>query len=124
MQVSQQFERPYSASGMNEMPGVSREGGLVRLPDLGARRFTRSLSVAELAPPDRGEQVAQAVVVADRGVLVVRGGVAGLGGEDSGRGRSGLVVRDEHAAAARGDDLVAVEGEGGESPKVPAALPR
>src|SRR5206468_1048542 len=68
----------------------------------------------ELADADAGEDVAEAVIVADFGVFVGKAGVAGLGGEEAGAvGEDGLGCG-EHAAAGGGDDFVSVEGEGGD----------
>ena len=75
------------------------------------RRRHPTAQDAELAPADRRQHVAHPIVEADRGVLVVRGGIAGLGGEEAAPLDQGRVVGDEHAAAGRGDDLVAVERE-------------
>ena len=46
-------------------------------------------------------------------VLVVRSGVARLRSEMARTVDERAALRDEHAATARGDDLVAVEREGG-----------
>ena len=66
---------------------------------------------AQLPATDGGEDVAQPVVGADLRVLVVRRGIARLGGELAGVVNQRFVGRDQHAAAGGGDDLVAVEGE-------------
>ncbi len=71
----------------------------------------------QLPPGDRGQEVAQPVVVADLRVFVVRGRVAGLGGQEAGPAAQLGVVAGEHPAAAGGDDLVAVEGEAANPPE-------
>ena len=63
----------------------------------------------ELRAPDRGQEVAEAVVEADLGVLVVRHGLAGLRRELARVGDERVVGPDQRSATARRDDLVAVE---------------
>ena len=86
------------------------------------RRSILSGSDGQLAPADRGEQVGHAVVEPDLGVLVVQHRLAGLLREVPGA-VDRLGVADEHAAAAGGHDLVAVErvsGQGTPRSGVPA----
>lgn len=64
----------------------------------------------ELAKADAGRDVAEAVVIADGGMFVMRSRVAGLGGEETRLLGELGVIGDEHAATAGGDDLIAVEG--------------
>src|SRR4051794_36858462 len=66
----------------------------------------------QLAATHRRQQVTETVVVADVRMLVVRRGISGLRGEVARALDDVGAVRYEHAAAARGDDLVAVEREG------------
>ena len=79
----------------------------------GAARRTRSGKRLELRAPERGEDVAHPVVEADLEVLVVGDRLAGLRRELAGVLDEVAVLRDEHPAAARRDDLVAVERERG-----------
>jgi hypothetical protein len=67
-----------------------------------------------LRPADGGEQVAEAIVEADLGVLVMRRGLARLRRQLARVCDPLVVPGDEHPAAARRDHLVAVEGEDGE----------
>ena len=53
----------------------------------------------QLAPTDRRQQIAHPVIVSDLGMLIVRGRVAGLGGQESGPSDVLRVVGDEHPAA-------------------------
>ena len=62
-----------------------------------------------MAPAEGGQEVGQAVVVADLGVLVVGRRLAGLGGQVTGPFGDPPVVAEEGAAGGGGDDLVAVE---------------
>src|SRR5690625_4685298 len=73
-----------------------------------------ALQHLQLSASDTGQDVAHPVVVADLAVLVMRRIVPRLGGEFAGVVRQLLVIRDQHSAAGRGDDLVAVEGEDAE----------
>ena len=64
----------------------------------------------ELTEADTGGDIAEAVVITDGGMFVMRSGIPGLGREKfSLLGKMG-VIGDEHAAAAGGDDLVTVKG--------------
>lgn len=74
------------------------------------------LEVRDLAADDAGDDVRHAVVVADFLMLVPRGRLAGLGAPFADLFRVLLAVREEHAARAARDDLVAVEADA-----VPAA---
>src|SRR5690606_3772981 len=65
----------------------------------------------ELAEADSSEDVAQAIIVADLRMLVVRCGGAGLSRQLACPFDQVLGIRNEHPAAGRGDDLVAVERE-------------
>src|SRR5262245_42075870 len=67
----------------------------------------------QLCPADRSEKIAHAVVEPDTRVLVVRSRVARLRGEMPRTVDERAALRNEHAATARRDDLVAVEREGG-----------
>ena len=92
--------------------------GVDSLPRRHALRQNRELRAA-----DSGQEVAEAVVEADLGVLVVRYRLAGLRGELP-RMREELVVAPgECPATARRDDLVAVEGQSGERRLRARALP-
>ncbi len=73
-----------------------------------ARDFARE--AGELPQSDAGGDIAEAVVISDRGMLVVRSGVTSLGRQETSLLRQFSVIGDEHAAATGGDDLVAVEG--------------
>ena len=64
-----------------------------------------------LSTTDAGADVRHAVVVANGLMLIVRIGLAGLGGQPHDLLPSLLVGADECAAARGGDHLVAVEGE-------------
>ena len=64
----------------------------------------------ELTEPDAGRDIAEAIVIADGGMLIMRSGVARLGGEEAGLLRQLGIVGDKHASAAGGDDFIAVEG--------------
>ena len=89
------------------------------------RRATLRRQSAQLAAPDGGEQVAHPVVEADLRVLVVRRRLARLRRQVAGPLDERGIVGHEHAAAARGDDLVAVEREDARSRRsAPAARPR
>ena len=78
----------------------------------------------ELAAADARPARCSAVVVADLRVLVVRRGIARLGGQLARVVDQLSVVGDQHAAARGGDDLVAVEGEdAGLAETSPAARP-
>src|SRR5207248_5884617 len=63
----------------------------------------------QLTSPEGGQEVRQAVVEADLGVLIVDGRLAGLGGQVAGPFGGAAVVAEEGAARGGGDDLVAVE---------------
>ena len=93
MHVSQQFDVPSVAAGMKSMPGASPSklavAGVDSLPRRHPLRQHR-----QLRPADRGQEVAEAVVEADLGVLVVRYGLARLR-------RELARVRDERVVAAR-----------------------
>ena len=67
-----------------------------------------------MRPADRGEQVAQPIVEADLGVLVVRSRLARLRRELTRVLDELLVGANERTPATRRDDLVPVEREGGE----------
>ncbi len=73
-----------------------------------ARDFARE--AGELSQSDAGGDIAEAVVITDGGMLVVRGGVTSLSGQEASLLRQLGVIGDQHAAATGGDDLVAVEG--------------
>ena len=66
---------------------------------------------AQLAAADAGVDVAHAVVVADLGVLVVSGLVAGLGRPEARLGDALGVFADQHATTRGRDDLVPVKRE-------------
>ncbi len=69
------------------------------------------VELAQLAGAEGRQEVAEPVVEAHLGVLVVQHRLPGLRGEVAGPLDQRGVVGDEHAAAAGGDDLVAVERE-------------
>jgi len=69
------------------------------------------VQILQLPPADRGEKIAQPVVVADVTVLVVRRGIARLSGEMSCTSDKRLVVSNQRASTTASDDLVAVERE-------------
>ena len=110
MQVNQPLERPYAASGMNSMPRQRRQCRLVSGSHRPPPRHLR-VEPGQLAAANRREQVAQAVVVANVFVLVVRRRLPGLRRQVARPIDDVAAVRDEHAAAAGRDDLVAVERE-------------
>src|SRR5581483_8796282 len=103
--------------GVGAVPGVGgREGdageigeGLPVAGLDGAPAGDPLVERGQLAPAEGGQEVGQAVVVADLGVLVVGGRLPGLGGEVAGPVGGPAVVAQEGAARRRGDDLVAVE---------------
>ena len=64
----------------------------------------------QLTEADGGADVAEAIIVSEDGVLVVRRRVARLAGEEARLSGELGIFGDEHAAAGGGDDLVAVEG--------------
>ena len=101
--------RPQGASGIKVMPGRSAQGALV-VREVAPPRLNAVAEHLQLAASNSGQHVAHAVVVADFGVLVVGGRLAGLRGQLAGVGNEVPVVGDEHAAAGGGDDLIAVEG--------------
>src|SRR5690606_40182949 len=76
-----------------------------------APRLDPLVEYPQLPAPDRREQVAQAVVVADHRVLVVRRRVPRLRRQKASPVDPFLAVGDQRPAPAGGDDLVAVEGE-------------
>ena len=82
--------------------GVGREVSAAR-GHLGVQRL-------QLAQSDGGEDVAEAVVIAEDGVLVMGRGITRLGREVAGLLGKILIIGDKHAAPGGGDDLVAVEG--------------
>ncbi len=71
----------------------------------------------ELRSADGRKDVAQAVVVPDILVLVVMDRLAGLCRQMTGSPHDRLVVGDQHPAARRRHDLVAVEGQGSGPPE-------
>ena len=111
-QVSQKVERQSSASGMNVDSGNVGQGLPIPLVELPAP-VDPVPQVLELGPTERSQDVGQPVVVADLGVLVVGRRLAGLGGQIPGPLGQVGVGGDQHAPAAGGDDLVAVEAEHG-----------
>ena len=81
----------------------------------------------QLPPSNASQQVTHAVVVAHLGVLIGQAGIARLGGPEPRFPHPLGIVRDQHAAAGRGDDLVAVEREGahrGDGPGRTTAIQR
>lgn len=70
------------------------------------------VEVGHLAADHAGDYVAHAVVVADFFVLIPRGCLAALGAPLADLLGVFPAVGEEHAAAASGDDLVAVEADG------------
>ena len=104
--------RRSGASGMKRDAGHVGERGAVARVDRGGAATRLSSSAASWPRPTRGEQVAHAVVEADLAVLVVRRRIARLRGQvPRAFDRASGVVGHQHAAAAGGDDLVAVERE-------------
>ena len=93
---------------MSEMPGRSAKRIAVAERD-GAPLLDTKVEDFELAAADAGQHVAHAVVVAEFGVFVAEGGVAGLLGPEARLRHPRGIPRDEHAAAGGGDDLVSVE---------------
>ena len=68
--------------------------------------FTQNL---KLSATDTRQDVRHTVVEADLAVLIVRGRIAGLSGQEACLSDQRLVVGHQHSAARGGDDLVAVE---------------
>src|SRR5690606_35833983 len=66
---------------------------------------------AELSTANTRADIAEAVVIADMGVFVVRRTVAGLGSKETRVLHPAFVPRNEGSSAGGGDDLVAVERE-------------
>ena len=64
----------------------------------------------ELAESDAGRDIAEAVVIPDGRMFVMRSGIARLGGEEARLLGQFRVIGDEHAATTGGDNLVTVEG--------------
>lgn len=75
----------------------------------GPARVDAVAQVAQLATADGGEEIAEPVIEADLGVLVVGGRVAGLTCKHAGAGDQAGVGSDQYTATGCGDNLVAVE---------------
>ena len=80
--VSQLVGSPSGATGMNSMPVDTFEKVAVATIDR-ATACDLLVEILQLTSPDRRQQVAEPVVVADVAVLIVRRGVARLRGEMS-----------------------------------------
>ena len=72
------------------------------------RDFARE--ARELAESDTGGDIAEAIVIADGGMLVMRRGVPGLGREKFSLFGEFRIIGDQHAPSPGGDDFIAVEG--------------
>ena len=64
----------------------------------------------ELTEPDAGSDIAEAIVIADGGMLVMRSSIPGLGRQEARLLRQFRIIGDEHAPATGGDDFVTVKG--------------
>ncbi len=115
---------PLRARGRTE-PGQVSELGVVPVGDRPAAGEQLG-ELLELGDAERGRDVRQAIVEADLVVVVGPPGQPGLGRQVAGSTREGLLVGDEHPAAAGRDELVAVEAEAADAADrsdVPAGEP-
>ena len=64
----------------------------------------------ELTKSDAGGDIAEAVIIPDRRMLVMGSGVTSLGRQEASLLGEFSIIGDKHAPSAGGDDLVAVEG--------------
>lgn len=75
-----------------------------------------------LSASDTRTHIAKPVVITDLGMLVMRGRVAGLCGQEACLADHRFVVAEQGPSPAGGDDLVAVEAEDAELPEAAAGL--
>ena len=72
------------------------------------RDFTGQAS--KLTESDTGGDIAEAIVIADGGMLIMRSGIPGLGRQEASLPGEFGIIGDKHATTASGDDFIAVEG--------------
>ena len=65
---------------------------------------------SKLTESDTGGDIAEAIVIADGGMLIMRSGIPGLGRQEASLLGEFGIIGDKHATTASGDDFIAVEG--------------